>query len=116
MSAISVINVASYAAAVLGGVALFVAPFTRSSRRMPRWTRVALWLVGPATTAWGGLGLTLAFAWQSLSRDSYHLIGHYKTSFGGHGDRNPDSSVCQRRVRPGILAQARQQELMSPTA
>jgi hypothetical protein len=35
--------------------------------------------------AWGALGLTLLFAWQSLSRESYGLAVHFKTSFGSMG-------------------------------
>ena len=85
MGAIEVLAIASYGAAVLGGFVLFAGPFTRSGRKSPHWTRVALWMSGPMSAAWGALGLTVTFAWQSLSRESYALAVHFKTSLGGMG-------------------------------
>src|SRR2546426_6559071 len=85
MHAMTVFNVASYGAALVGGLALSVAPFTHSARTSPHWTRVALWICGPVATGWGALGLTLVFAWQSLSRNTYDLILHFKTLFAGMG-------------------------------
>ena len=85
MHAMTVFNVASYGAALVGGLALSVAPFTHSARTSPHWTRVALWICGPVTTGWGALGLTLLFAWPSLSRSTYDLIVHFKTLFAGMG-------------------------------
>ena len=85
MGVITVFNVACYGAAFIGGLALLAAPFTRSGRAGPHWTRVALWICGPVATGWGALGLALVFTWQSLPRNTYDLILHFKTLFAGMG-------------------------------
>ncbi len=85
MRAIGVVSIACYGAGVLGGLALFVAPFTHGGRRSPRWTRIALWICGPVSAAWGALGLVLMLAWQGLSRESYDLVVHFRAFFAGIG-------------------------------
>lgn len=69
MGVITVFNVACYGVAFIGGLALLAAPFTRSGRAGPHWTRVALWICGPVATGWGALGLTLVFP-GSLSQET----------------------------------------------
>ena len=83
MSALTVVGVVCYGGAIVGGLALFAAPFTRSSRTSPHWVRVALWICGPAAAAWGALGLTLIFTWELLPRNIYGLAVHYKTLLAG---------------------------------
>ena len=85
MGALGVFSVVCYGTAVIGSLALFVAPFTQTSRRGPRWTRIALRISGPMAASWGALGLTLMFAGPLFSREVYRAVAHLQTLFGGSG-------------------------------
>jgi hypothetical protein len=85
MGIVTLLNIACYGAAVAGGVALFVAPFTRTTRTSPPWARLAFWISGPVGVVWGTLGMILVFARGSLPRESYGLLVHFKTLCSGIG-------------------------------
>ncbi len=78
------INYVTYAAAVAGGIALAAAPLTASGRAAPQWTRIALWISGPASLSWGVLGYALicGSCWAS-STETFNLLRHFKTLLGG---------------------------------
>ncbi len=80
-----IVNVVCYSVAIVGGVALFVAPFTRATRTSPHWVRVALWMSGLASMGWGALGFTLIFGRQLLPKVFYALAVHFKTGLEGVG-------------------------------
>ncbi len=72
-------------AVLLGGVVLFIAPFTARGRVAPHWMRVALWLSCPIAVAWSFLGFTLAFGSLRLSQHTYYAISHTKAVLTGMG-------------------------------
>lgn len=76
-----VFNAIVYGAGVLGGLVLIAVPFTPEGRVAPRWTRIALWIAGPAGVLWGCLGYTLLFDFG----DGNELVRHFKTLSAGAG-------------------------------
>ena len=72
-----------YLLALLGGIALFIAPFTRRFRADMGWTRIALCLAGLLTVVWSFLGTTILFWRHHFSRYGYFLLEHYKTMCTG---------------------------------
>jgi hypothetical protein len=64
---------------VVGGIALIVGLFVDTGRVAPRWTRVAVWISGPASVVWGVLGYSLSWG----LRDTYGLLRYFKTLSGG---------------------------------
>ena len=72
-------------AVLLGGVLLFIAPFTARGRVAPHWMRIALWLSCPIALAWSFLGFTLAFGSLRLSQHTYYAISHTKAVLTGMG-------------------------------
>jgi hypothetical protein len=73
----------SYVAVLLGGITLFIAPFTASGRLAPHWIRVALWLLCPISIAWSLLGLTILYYSAALSDRALGLVYHYKALCAG---------------------------------
>lgn len=69
----------AYAAGVIGGLLLTIAPFTRGGRVDPRWTRIGLWMAGPAALGWGALGFVLL----SGVEDPYGFLRQFKNVFAG---------------------------------
>src|SRR5262249_50442318 len=78
-----IFSIASSAAALAGGIALFAAPLTRAGRDGPRWVRIALWISGPATLGYGLLGFALLIGPGSLSENTSDLFVHFKTLVAG---------------------------------
>ena len=68
-----------YGAGVIGGLLLILGPFVGTGRVAPRWTRIALWITGPACVVWGVLGFSLLWG----VRDPYGFVRNLKTTFGG---------------------------------
>jgi len=92
-------------AVLLGGVVLFIAPFTARGRVAPHWMRVALWLSCPIAVAWSFLGFTLAFGSLRLSQHTYYAIGHTKAVWAC-----PDSvDTCVMLLAPSARSAARKQ-------
>jgi hypothetical protein len=81
----TVFNAACYGLVLLGGLALFIAPFTARGRVAPHWMRVALWLCCPIAVAWSALGFILLFGSATLSEHAYFVIRQTKTLFAGMG-------------------------------
>jgi hypothetical protein len=69
----------AYAAGVIGGILLAAGPLTRTGREAPQWTRIALWMAGPAAFGWGLLG----FALLSGVEDPYGYVRQFKNVFVG---------------------------------
>ena len=76
-------TVGCFAIALLGGVYLFVAPFSAPGRVAHHWIRVALWLCGPLCTTWGVAGFILYYRAPYLSKILYHLLQDSKRLSGG---------------------------------
>ncbi len=79
----TLLDAVCYGAAFLGGLALFIAPFTSRGRVAPHWMRVALWLCGPIVVAWSTLGFTLHFGAATLSEHACFVVPHTKSLFAG---------------------------------
>jgi hypothetical protein len=78
----STLDIVCYGCGCIGGLILFVAPFSAKCRKNPRWIRVALWMSGPMAMGWGLLGYTLLFD-SSLSPHGHNLVLHFKTQLSG---------------------------------
>jgi hypothetical protein len=83
MNTHAIMLAAGYLIGMLGGIALFIAPFTRRCRAHMGWARIALWLAGLAIVVWSILGTTMLFWRQHFSRYGYFLLEHYKTMCTG---------------------------------
>jgi hypothetical protein len=83
MNTPAIMLTAAYLIGLFGGIALFIAPFTRRCRADMGWARIALWLAGLVTVVWSLLGTTMLFWRQHFSRYGYFLLEHYKTMCTG---------------------------------
>jgi ABC-type Fe3+-siderophore transport system permease subunit len=72
-----------YGLTFVGGLIVFLAPFTGGWRGRPRWSRVALWLMGSAVTAWTILGVLLVYRVISLSPITRDLLFAIKNMLSG---------------------------------
>lgn len=74
----------AYTGACLGGVFLFSRSIT-GRRIYAHWVRLAMFIVGPISVAWGVVGFTLLFASGQLSASAYHFLDDVQEVFLGMG-------------------------------
>lgn len=79
----AIVNAAFYGAAFLGGIFLFIAPFTSRGCAVAHWMRVALWLFGPIAIAWSVLGFILLFSSTPLSEQTLLILRQTKSLCAG---------------------------------
>ena len=66
------------ATGILGGLYLFVAPFTRMGEQAPRWVRRAFWLAAPFLVVGGFINLMLALETPNHSSVQHWALGYLK--------------------------------------
>jgi hypothetical protein len=67
----------------VGGLIVFVASFSERGRVQPRWSRIALWMIGCAVVVWSMLGVLLVYKAISLSPITRDLLFAIKNMLSG---------------------------------
>lgn len=73
----------SYVIGVLGGIYLFILPFSGRGRLAPPWLRLALWMVGVLAIAWSCLGYIEYYSHYEFSVLGRQRLFQCKTLCGG---------------------------------